>query len=98
MRTPPRPEETISPGESLVRGWRLFEALLVALGLCAAGLSLCWLFLLPGSTPKEAFARAVGHMVWIWPALMILVLPFALWLLEKKRVSSSHRGAPNAEL
>lgn len=74
--------------DSVVRGRRVLAAMLVAVGLCAAGFLVCWLFLLAGSTPQSAFERTVDRMVWICPALMILALPLVLLFFEKRRQGS----------
>ncbi len=78
--------------ESAFRANRFLFALLVALGLCLTGFSVCFTALLAFNPPELALARSVDAMRWVFPVLMILVLPGVLAVVEqqqkKKRVSA----------
>ena len=70
--------------DSIVRGDRLLNVLLVALALCVAAFGLFWLAFLPSSTPEAALDRTVSYMRWVWPILMIFALPVLLLYLEAR--------------
>jgi hypothetical protein len=72
------------PAEFIFRGRRFLGALLVAIILCVVGFACCFAALFVFS-PHRVLERTVNQMVWIWPALMLLVLPFALLVIERKQ-------------
>lgn len=75
---------------SIVRGHRVFGALLAAIALSAAGFACCFaaLFLLSADRVLE---RTVHHMVWVLPLLMMFVLPVVLFFIEKRFTRKSGR-------
>lgn len=83
MRSPETLSEAELVEESVVRGGRLLLALAIALGLCVGGVAFYFGVLLITSTPRHAFERAMDQAVWIWPLMMIIVLPIALYCVER---------------
>ena len=90
MRSPDSLTEAELAEESVVHGGRLLLAFGIALGLCAAGLSVCFAVFLFTSTLRDAFHRTLDQAPWIIPSTLILFLPTALRFVERRhRLRSS---------
>ena len=90
MRSPESLSAAELAEESVVRWSRLLVALAVAIGLCVTGFGCCFAFFLITSAPRRAFERATEQAVWIWPFVMIIILPIALGILDRLRARRHH--------